>query len=208
MSPKGIGLFGGSFDPVHDAHLELARRALKQVPLSEVWFVPAWRPPHKPEQTLASAEHRLAMLQLAIEGSKRVAICTIELDQEEVAYSVQTVDALVHTHLNERFHLLMGEDSLNGISTWREPRRLLEMAPPVVMPRPVDLQRIGAYGKGGRRPDALLGVGIRWLEGAPLELSSSGVREALSRGEKPRGVPPAVLAYIEEHGLYRGGEEE
>ena len=206
MSARGIGLFGGSFDPVHDAHLELARRAIKQLPLREVWFVPAWRPPHKPDQVLSSGAHRLAMLERAIEGSKRLAICTIELEQEEISYSVKTVDALVHTHLTERFHLLMGEDSLNGTSTWREPRRLLEMAPPVVMSRPVDLQRIGAYGRGGRRPEALLGVEIRWLEGPPLEISSTEIREALARGEEPKGMAPSVLEYVKEHGLYRPGE--
>jgi nicotinic acid mononucleotide adenylyltransferase len=100
----------------------------------------------------------------------------------------------------------MGEDSLNGVSTWREPRRLLEMAPPVVMPRPVDLQRSGAYGRGGRRPEALLGVQIHWLEGQPIEFSSTKIREALSRGEQPEGVAPAVFEYMEEHGLYRPGE--
>jgi len=206
LSARGVGLFGGSFDPVHEGHIELARRALKQVPLKEVWFVPAWRPPHKQDKELSSSEDRLAMLELALAGLKHLAICTIELQQQEVGYSVQTVDALIHTHLSERFYLLMGEDSLNGISTWREPRRLLEMAPPIVMPRPIDLQRSGAFGKGGRRPDSLLGVEITWLKGDPVDLSSTTVREALSRGEKPRGLAPAVAEYIEEHGLYRNGE--
>lgn len=206
MSARGIGLFGGSFDPVHDAHLELARRALKQLSLKEVWFLPAWRPPHKQDKELSSGEDRLAMLELALAGAKHLAICTIELERQEVGYTVQTVDALIHTHLNERFYLLMGEDSLNGISTWREPRRLLEMAPPIVMSRPIDLQRSGAFGKGGRRPDSLLGVDITWLKGEPLDLSSTSLREALRRGETPRGLAPSVLQYIEEHGLYRSGE--
>ncbi|HKI83237.1 MAG TPA: nicotinate (nicotinamide) nucleotide adenylyltransferase [Candidatus Krumholzibacteria bacterium] len=203
MTRHGIGLFGGSFDPVHDAHLELARRAKKQLSLREVWFVPAWQPPHKSEQVLSPAEDRLAMLELAIEGHKGLAICTIEIDQQEVAYSVQTVDALTHTHLGARFYLLLGEDSLRELPRWREPRRLLQMAPPVVMPRSVDLRRSGAFGEGGRKMSAVMGSSIIWLTGPPVNLSSTDLRASLARGERPKGMNPKVIDYIEKQGLYR-----
>ena len=205
MSVRGIGLFGGSFDPVHDAHLELARRALQQQRLEEVWFLPAWQPPHKSDRELTPAAHRLAMLELALEGRKGMALCTFEVEQEEVQYTVNTVEALAHTLPEKRFCLLLGEDSLRELPRWREPRRLLEMAPPLVMPRPVDLSRSGAFGQGGQRPDEVLGVRIAWLTGAPLDLSSTALREALARGERPSGVDRKVLDDIDAHGLYGGG---
>ncbi len=208
MSRRGIGLLGGTFDPPHLAHIELARRALAQVGLREVWFIPAWRPPNKVDHPLTSSEHRLAMLELAIRGKKKLAICTIEIDQEEVAYTVQTVDALIHTHLGERFYLLLGEDNLRDLPRWREPTRLLEMATPVVMPRAVDLNRSGSYGAGGRRENAVMGVPIIWLKGEPLDLSSTRIREALAQGRRPKGLDDAVYAYIVEHGLYREPKTE
>jgi len=203
MSRQGIGLFGGSFDPVHDAHLELARRAKSQLSLREVWFVPAWQPPHKSNYPLSPAADRLAMLELAIRGHRGLAICTIEIDQQEVVYSVQTVDALTHTHPGTRFYLLLGEDSLRELPRWREPRRLLQMAPPVVMPRSVDLRRSGAFGEAGRHMTAVMGSSIIWLTGSPLNLSSTDLRASLARGERPAGMNSEVIDYIEEHGLYR-----
>jgi len=208
LSRKGIGLLGGTFAPPHLAHIELARRALSQVGLREVWFVPAWRPPNKSGSPITSAEHRLAMLERAISGKKRLAICTIELEQQETSYTVQTVDALQHTHLGERFYLLLGEDNLRDLPRWREPTRLLEMATPVVMPRAVDLHRSGSFGAGGRRENAIMGVPIIWLKGEPLDLSSTRIRELLAKGEKPEGLDDAVYAYIVEHGLYRESSSE
>lgn len=208
MSRRGIGLVGGTFDPVHKAHIELAHRALAQVGLKEIWFIPAWQPPNKDESQLTASEHRLAMLELAIVGRKRLAICTIELEQEEVVYTAHTVDALSHTHLGERFYLLLGEDNLRDLPRWREPTRLLEMATPVVMPRAVDLKRSGAFGAGGRRESTVMGVPIIWLSGEPLDLSSTRIREALRAGKRPGGLNDAVYEYITHHDLYRESMQE
>ena len=193
-----IGVLGGSFDPVHVGHLELARRALEQVPLDEVWLLPASQPPHKPRRTLAPAAHRRRMLELAIAGLPRLSICTLELDAPGVHYSVETLSTLARLHPAASYWLLMGDDSLDDMSTWREPQRLLRLAAPVVAPRP-------AQAVTTRRPPPareVYGVPIFWLAGEPIALSSSGLRAALARRERPAGIPTAVLDYIQAHGLY------
>jgi nicotinate-nucleotide adenylyltransferase len=191
--PLRVGLLGGSFDPVHDAHLELARRALAQIPCDEIWFIPAATAPHKPEGAVASGEHRRAMLDLAVAQEPRVSICDIELRSEPGQRSVETLRALSVEHPSHEWFWILGEDSWRALPNWVEPEALLAMAAPVVLER---------RGSGAmRRPEAF-GVRAIWLEGAPIDLSSTAIRAALARGDRPAGLPTPVFDYILEHGLY------
>lgn len=195
MNERRIGVLGGSFDPVHEAHLELARRGRDQLDLDDIWLLPAGIPPHKDVAALTAVEHRLAMLRLAMDDEPRMSVCTFEIDRPGVHYSWQTLTELRRLHPQARFFFLMGEDSLLALGSWSHPADLVRLAVPVVCPRP---------GFGGPRPARVYGVAIHWLSGEELDLSSSALRERLGRGERPEGMDPAVLAYIDEHGLYRG----
>lgn len=190
-----IGLLGGSFDPVHLGHLVMAERARDQVPCDEIWFVPAAIAPHKPQGAHASAQDRLHMLERALAGRRDLRIESTELEAGTPRRTVQTLRLLAARHPHVRWCLVIGEDTWAEIDTWVEPEAILRLAPAVVQARP-----------GPRRPEPALARAYPalWLEGDPVDVASTGVREALARGETPARLPPAVLDYIRTHGLYRG----
>ena len=190
---RSITVFGGSFDPVHDAHVEVARRALRQLPCDEVWFLPAARAVHKPAGATASPEHRRAMLELALEGQAGLTVCDHELRQGRPMRSVETMRALAREWPDHRWYFLIGEDSFRDLDAWYEPEELFRIAPPVVAPRP---------GASGIRAAHWAGIGVRWLAGDEIDLDSTSLRAALGRGENPGGIDPRVLGYIREHDLY------
>jgi nicotinate-nucleotide adenylyltransferase len=189
-----VAVFGGSFDPVHLAHVEVARRALTQLPCDAVWFLPAARAVHKPRGAWAAAADRLRMLELALEGEASVEICRLETDLGEPQRSLVTVRELARRFPEHRWYFLLGEDSFRALDSWHRPGEIFGIAPPVVAPRP---------GSAGERPGAWRGHPVRWLAGEPIDLDSTRLREALARGEAPEGLDPRVLRYIREHGLYR-----
>lgn len=188
-----IGILGGSFDPVHRGHLLLAERARDQVPCDEIWFVPAAVAPHKPGGAHASAAHRLAMLARALEGRRGLKIESIEVEAGVERRTIETLRMLAARHPHVRWRLVLGEDSWVAFDTWVEPDALLRIAPPVVQARP-----------GGHReePEIAKHHAAFWLTGDPLDLASTQVRAALTRGETPVGLPPAVLDYVRAQGLY------
>ena len=192
MNPTVVGLFGGSFDPVHRGHVEIARRACEQVPLDAVWFLPAGVAPNKPEGPTASARDRIDLLEVAIAGDPRLLVCDDEVD-DPGRRAVDTLDRLRARHPDVRWHWIMGEDAFRSLPEWVEPRRLVEMAPPVVQPRP---------GADGERPTRFEGATVFWLEGEPLDVSSTAVREALARGGRPDAIDEVVYEIIRGRGLY------
>ena len=119
---QDVGVLGGSFDPVHAGHLAVGRRALEQVPLDEVWFVPSASPPHKPEGLSTSPKHRRAMLELALGTEPCMRVCLIEMEDRGPRYTVDTIRALKARHPEIRWWLLLGEDSYRALGSWREPR--------------------------------------------------------------------------------------
>src|SRR6185295_9075661 len=124
MALRRAAIYGGTFDPVHNGHLEVARRVQKLFGLDEVMFVPACVPPHKRDAGISSAFHRFAMLALATEKDERLRVSTIELDQPDRPYAVETV-ARMQAELGSgvRLFFIMGADSWAEITTWREWRR-------------------------------------------------------------------------------------
>lgn len=188
-----IGLYGGSFDPVHRGHVEIARRARDQVPCDAVWFVPAARTPFKPTGAHADAEARVDLLERALAGEDRLAVSCVELDHPG-RRSVATVRALAAAFPDVTWRWIMGEDSFDDLPRWADPEAFVQLAPPVVQPRP---------GSAGARPDRFLGMPVTWLEGEPMNISSTAIREALARGERPEELHPRVLERIEARALYR-----
>lgn len=206
--PRRVGLFGGSFDPVHAGHLHVARAAQERFGLDRVVFVPAARSPFKPERAPASGEHRLAMLRRAIAGEPTWSASDVELARGGLSWTIDTVRALpaaIGEADDVAIYLLVGSDNVPGIGDWKDARALLERVQPVVIFREgelADAARIDAL--RAKHGDAIARkVEAGSLRLPPVEASSTAIRAALARGERDvKGLPRAVMEYVREHGLY------
>ncbi len=199
---KRIGIYGGSFDPVHYGHLLLAESCREQVPLDEVWWVPNQCSPFKQDQKPAAPSHRRTMLELATGGHDAFRVEPIEIEREGVSYTVETLEELSKRHPAYRWFLLMGSDSLAGFPAWRSPDRILELATLVAVTRPAT----AVSGNAPSSPTATkLDVPHRRVEMPLVGISSTDLRARVAAGRSIRyQTPSAVEAYIRQHGLYRG----
>jgi nicotinate-nucleotide adenylyltransferase len=199
LNLKGrVGLFGGTFNPLHNAHLEVARTALNQYELSNIVFVPNGIPPHK-EQVLGSdKEARFEMVRLAVEGIPEFDVSRIEVDREGPSYTIDTIRALKDDY-PQGICFIVGADRLLKLDTWKEPHELLRSVPFVIAPRSgvsLDVFDVSPFREAVIVP----------LEMEDVDLSSSELRERIQNGEAIREwVPRQVAEYIEEHRLYRSG---
>jgi nicotinate-nucleotide adenylyltransferase len=203
--PGSLGVFGGTFDPIHLAHLAVAQEAAEALGLERVLFVPAGRPPHKLERAITPAEHRLAMVELAVAGNDRFAVDRLELDRDGPSYTVDTLEALHASRLAAGevpdLTLILSVEAFLELPTWRDPQRVLELARLAVAPRDgypdADPAFLDAH---------LLELADRaiFLDGPRLRLSASELRQRAAAGRSLRYlVPDAVAAYIGDHALYR-----
>ena len=189
-----IGLFGGSFNPPHLAHLIVAETVREQFRLDQVWWMPARRPPHKAEETLVSSQHRLEMTRRATQDHPAFAVSDVEVRRAGASYTVETVRALQATHPEYAFSLLLGGDSLRDFGTWRQPEEIVARVPLIVYRRP---------GAADIEVEPYLAGRVRFAEAPLLEISGTEIRARLREGRSIRYlVPDAIRAYIEEHGLY------
>jgi nicotinate-nucleotide adenylyltransferase len=222
MAPtRRIGIFGGTFDPIHVAHLRSAEEAREQLQLDEVLFVPAADPPHK-RRRITAAPHRLAMVRLAIAGNPAFRVSSLEIDRGGRSFTVDTLRALrARLPTTTALSLLIGLDAFREIGTWKDYRTLFTLADVVVWSRPplrlraarallpVAAQRDFCYGPGHRTLRHRTGNQIRFLTVTALDVSASDIRLRVRRGRSVRYlVPPAVERYLSRHGLYlrRQGE--
>ena len=190
-----IGLFGGTFDPIHVGHLIVAEEARERLSLDQVIFVPSGVPPHKDRLKISSPESRLEMTKLGIEGNERFGFSDFEARRQSTSFTIETVSYFKQALGNEaELSLIVGADSILEISTWKEPRRLVSECLPVVVSRPgFDLTKL----------DPWLRERARVLDGVLIRISSTEIRERVAAGRSIRYlVPPSVAAYIFKHGLY------
>ncbi len=200
MAGLRLGVLGGTFDPVHLGHLILAEAAREQLALARVLFVPAGQPWRKAGRSIASAEDRLAMLRLSVEGNPAFEVSTLELERAGPTYTVDTLEMLREMHGGAELYFVMGVDALLDLPNWHEPQRILELATPAVARRP------GQPDQAAPAEERMAGLSRRlvWLEMPLIEISASGVRERVRRGLSIRYlVPEGVAVYIRERGLYR-----
>ena len=217
MALRRVAIYGGTFDPVHNGHLEVARRVRKLFELDEVIFVPACVPPHKRNANITSAFHRFAMLALATEEDQQLRVSTVELDAPELPYAVETVDRM--KDVSVRTFFLLGADSWSEISTWHEWQKLLTMCELIVVTRPgyeinsiatpstemvdlrnVDANQIGELVKRDGQPRVFI------TNVAMIDVSATRVRVAVQANDEAglqTMVPPAVARYIDKYNLYR-----
>ncbi|MFP4135630.1 MAG: nicotinate-nucleotide adenylyltransferase [Candidatus Acetothermia bacterium] len=195
-----VGLFGGTFDPIHRAHLEVARQALLQMDLDKVVLIPSKHPPHKDEKGLTGAEARYRMVELAVEDRENMEVSSVEIEREGPSYTVDTLEEM--SSIYDEIMFVVGADNLINIKTWKNPEELLETCPFVVAPR-------GGVLEDDFEDEIFKDKDIRFLDMSEISLSSTEVRERIAGGQSVEGlVPDKVLDYIVEKGLYRNVPEE
>jgi len=190
-----IGLYGGTFDPVHIAHLILAERVRETLQLQELLFIPCATPPHKGGRRITPAHHRLEMLRLAIAGNDYFKVSDIEIQRGGISYTVDTLEALTkQLRLNkENLFLIIGADNLKEIHTWKNPERIFQLATVVAVQRP-------AYSDNARVSE----FDVIRVKAPLLEISSSDIRMAVREGKSIKYlVPIEVENYIYQNKLYK-----
>lgn len=212
---RKIGLFGGTFDPVHKGHLAVARGVLARYGLDELLFIPAPYPPHKNRQ-LTGFQHRVAMLETVLAGEPKIAISLIEAERPSPSYTLYTLLALREKLGDHSYYLLIGADSFVEVHLWYRYRELFHLTDLIVAARP-GIDREEVVRQVGRLPglfrydrdgDAWIrddGFRICYFSSIQVDLSSSEIRERLALNREVNDLlPPAVLEYIRKHHLYAG----
>lgn len=195
------GVFGGTFDPIHLAHLAVAEAARDTFGLRRVLFVPAAQPPHKPGREISAVEHRLAMVEAAVEGNPAFEVSRLEVERAGPSYTVDTLAALCEAEPGDRLALILSAESYSDFGTWRDPRRILDLADLIVAPR-VGYADADPDLVARRFPDAP--ATVVFMDGPRIRLSASEIRQRAADGRSVRYlVPDAVAAYIGDHGLYQ-----
>jgi nicotinate-nucleotide adenylyltransferase len=183
-----LGLFGGTFDPIHNAHLTVAREAADQFRLEQVWFVPAAHPPHKAGQACANYEDRYRMTELGCQADSRFVASRLEAGERK-SYSIETIEQV--RAMGEEPYFIIGADAFAEITTWHRWQDLLRLTDFIVVTRP------------GHAYTAPPGARVHRLDTVALPVSSSDIRRRLATGEISPEVPRAVAEYITQEGLYQ-----
>lgn len=200
---KKIGLYGGTFDPIHFGHLNLAVRLMESQQLDAVWFCPAKISPHKQNESPLSPEHRLQMLKLAIEGEPRFKILDTEIFREGPSYTIDTIQELLAVQSNkkdpDRLYLLMGEDAVAGFSKWKQPDEIVKLVPLLIAQRNFSSASLDPIENPMIRESVEKGA----VKTPMFDLSSTEVRQRLKQKLYCSHLIPAkVLDYILKHRLY------
>jgi nicotinate-nucleotide adenylyltransferase len=200
-----VGIFGGTFDPVHIGHLNVAEQCREQGALEQVWFVPAPQPPHKLDRVITPFGQRVEMLALAIAGHPAFRIDDLEKDRPGPSYTFETLEELHRRHPEHDFQLLVGSDCLPDLPKWRQPGRILELAKLLVVARPgwPVLPDEEVRASLGLTREAT--VRIQPIQVPLIDLSSTDLRQRVAEGRSVRYlVPRPVECYIHDKKLYEG----
>ncbi len=197
-----IGLFGGTFDPIHHGHLLLAERCRGDAGLDEVWFMPSYQPPHKHGPSITRFEHRCEMVTLATTGQPAFRVEAIEKELPPPSYTANTIAELQMRHPEHEFSLIVGADCLPDIPKWHDPPRLLELTSLIVVPRPgTPLWTAAELATAiGVSPSS---VRMKTVDCPLMELASRDIRVRVAEGKTIRYlVPRAVEEFIRERKMY------
>ena len=186
-----VAIFGGTFDPIHTAHLEVAREAAERFHLDQLLFIPAARPPHKTHVMGASFEDRLRMVELACAGQRRFIPSRLEAGPEK-SYSIYTIEKVLGTLApTDQLYFLIGADAFSEIETWHRVADVLKSVTFLVVSRP------------GAQYDVPPTARVERLDTLAMDVSSSDIRAELALGHKPAALPQPVVDYIRANKLYR-----
>lgn len=197
------GVFGGTFNPVHEGHLHIARAFKESMKLDKVLWIPTKIPPHKVAKDLAQPDQRLEMCRLACKGEESFLVSDLEIRRQGKSYTADTLEELHRLYPEDRFCLLMGEDMFLTLLNWYRPDVILRLAEICAVPRSVGHEaEMEKYAQGLRARGAC--VTVKRIPYLPI--SSTEIREAVNRGDSiEKMVPSAVEEYIYRHGLYGKG---
>lgn len=196
-----IGLFGGTFDPVHLGHLLLAERCREECALDEVWFLPAHIPPHKINCRITASHHRLRMLELAISGNDGFRISPVEIERGGVSYTLDTVREVTQESPATDFYFLMEGGWLSGFSAWKGYEEICQL---VKLVAATPGQKLAQLQRELRQTNAWLFKRAVFVEIPLFQISGSEIRERVRDGRSVRFLTPRpVEEYILSHNLYR-----
>jgi nicotinate-nucleotide adenylyltransferase len=203
-----IAILGGTFDPIHNGHLAAAQSVAEAFQVDEFHFVTAFSPPHKQSRALTSVFHRFAMVALAAVPFDRFRTSTIEVDTFERRYTVETLDAMKQAYPGADLLFIVGTDMYQEIETWRNYRRLFELANLVIVNRPgfpfrEDIAPFKVLNEKQTVELPTVGAAVFYLPFVEQPISSTEIRDDCKRGEQvSHRLPPAVWSYIEKNKLY------
>jgi len=200
-----LGVFGGAFDPIHNGHLLLAEQCREQCQLDEVWFVPTKFPPHKDADSLSPDADRVEMLKLATAGRSEFVVSEIELNREEVSWTVDTLRQLREERPDDELFLLIGADSLRDFPTWKEPEAIAELASVIAVNRgEASLEELTAEELTVDLSPKLSDI-VQLVTMPGISISATDLRRRVSDGKSIRYlVPRAVEEFIQSRALFRG----
>lgn len=197
-----IGILGGTFDPVHLAHLLLAETCREECGLDQVRLLPASNPPHKQGETISPAKQRIAMLEFAVAGFPEFVVDRREIKREGLSYTWQTLTEFRDEFPDDELFFLMGSDSLRDLMTWKNPETIAELATLVAVNRgPISEEQMNAYLEP--LPEVIRKA-IRFVQMPAVDISASEIRDRARAGRSLRFLTPRPIErYIVEQGLYR-----
>ena len=209
-----LGLFGGTFNPIHNGHLRAAEEITRQARLEKILFIPSYIPPHKEQRCVAPAGHRLAMLRLALAGQKQFIPSAIEIEDRQTSYSIYTLRKIKKLYPEEEPFFIIGIDAFLEIRTWKDYERVLEESNFFVLSRPgFALQEVHKVLPGkwqakttwlneGHFPSPRYSIFLVEINALPI--SASAIRERVRQGKSITGlVPKEIENYIYQHHLYQ-----
>lgn len=198
---RKTGILGGTFNPIHLAHLAMAEAALQQAELEEIWFMPSKKPPHKSHREIISEEHRSRMIQLAIQGNPAYRFSDYELKRRGMTYTAETLQGLQKDYPEHRFYFIMGGDSFFQLENWYCPELIMKSCCILAVSR-----NGASWTSMQEQADSLrkcYGAKIQLLQMEELPISSSQIRHRIGVGETAEDLlPEAVSKYIQCHQLY------
>ncbi len=218
MKEERIGLFGGTFNPIHSGHLKAAEIVQKKLGLDKVLFIPSSIPPHKDSAEIASPAHRMKMVELALHSHPHFIPSSIEVDAEERSYSIITLGKIKKLYPNSRIFFILGIDAFLEIDTWKNHERVLEQCFFVIISRPgFRLEEAESVVQGISRDimcklsesgnineDMLRTRKIFLMPIDALDIASTDIRKKIQKGESIQTlVPDEVNAYIQRNNLYK-----
>lgn len=196
-----IGLLGGSFDPIHNGHLHMAKCAKQLCPLDEIWLMPAGHSPNKDELSMTDAIHRFQMCEIVAGQYPWLFTNRLEIDSQETSYTYRTLEKLTKAYSQHRFFFIMGADSLNYFEKWVHPEIIAQLCTILVIPR--DTCLVEALAEKCEELKKLFPCNIRVLSCSQYPVSSTEIRQKLSNGTNNNPeILPEVFSYIKKNHLY------
>ena len=197
-----VGIFGGTFDPIHAGHLIVAERCREEAGLDEVWFLPSYAPPHKEGVAITRFEHRCEMVTLATAGALAPPRGPLERDLPTPSYTAETLKQLILRHPDEQFSLILGGDSVHDLNTWYQPQRVVAQAGIIAVGRPGwTMPSVSELAKNLNVPEST--IRLNTVECPLIDISSRDIRKRVQDGKTIRYlVPRAVEVFIHERKLY------